>query len=59
MPLAIPKIEEVKSEFISRCMEDEITKGEFPNVAQRIAVCNSQWDKKDNKKQPIKTKKDE
>ena len=59
MPLPIPKIEEIKSEFIGRCMEDATAKGEFPNVSQRIAVCNSLWDKKNNKKQPIKTKKDE
>lgn len=59
MPLPEPKLDEKKSDFIGRCMEDSITKGEFPNVSQRIAVCNSQWNKKDNKKQPNKTKKDE
>tara|TARA_Y100000592_G_scaffold2155_1_gene3368 strand:- start:12100 stop:12663 length:564 start_codon:yes stop_codon:yes gene_type:complete len=45
MPLPTPKTNEKKSDFIGRCMEDLTTKGEFPNVAQRIAVCNSIWDK--------------
>jgi hypothetical protein len=45
MPLPTPKIDEKKSEFISRCIVDLTAKEEFPNVAQRIAVCNSQWDR--------------
>jgi hypothetical protein len=47
MPLPKPKTDETKSEFISRCMSDSIAESEFPNVSQRVAVCQSQWDKKD------------
>ena len=50
MPLPTPKIDEKKSEFISRCIVDVTSKNEFPNVAQRIAVCQSQWDRKDETK---------
>ena len=51
MPIPIPKKEEKKSEFMSRCMSNEVMNVEFPNVAQRIAVCQTQFDN------PSKTKK--
>jgi hypothetical protein len=47
MPLPNPKEDETKDGFISRCIEDEKSKEEFPNLTQRIAVCVSQWDRKD------------
>ena len=51
MPLPTPKPEEKKSEFISRCVSNQVMVTEFPNVAQRIAVCSTQFDKpKTNKK---------
>tara|TARA_R110000824_G_scaffold147513_4_gene316986 strand:- start:726 stop:869 length:144 start_codon:yes stop_codon:yes gene_type:complete len=46
MPLPNPKIEESKDTFVSRCIETEIMKTDFPNLTQRIAVCVSQWDNK-------------
>lgn len=55
MPLPSPKSEEIKSEFISRCIVDLTAKTEFPNVAQRIAVCNSQWDKENKPKKNCAT----
>ena len=34
------------SEFITRCMEDDTMKSEYPNQRQRVAVCAKQWTKK-------------
>jgi len=42
MPLPKPKPEEKKMEFINRCMADETMVKEYPNKAQRFAVCTSQ-----------------
>tara|TARA_R110000744_G_scaffold104220_1_gene199636 strand:+ start:1749 stop:2171 length:423 start_codon:yes stop_codon:yes gene_type:complete len=47
MPLPKPNEDETKDGFISRCIEDNKAKEEFPNLTQRIAVCVSQWDRKD------------
>jgi hypothetical protein len=52
MPLPKPIDNENKSAFIGRCMEDTIAKEEFPDVAQRIAVCNTQWDTVEGKSTP-------
>lgn len=43
MPL--PEIEpnETKDEFIEKCMDNNIMKGEFDNE-QRIAVCERLWE---------------
>lgn len=49
MPLPIPKKDEQKSQFISRCVSDNTMSMEFPNITQRIAVCQGQWGKKDKK----------
>ena len=46
MPLPIPRKEEKESEFISRCMNDEVTRREYPDGKQRVAICFSQWRKK-------------
>lgn len=56
MPIPTPNKEEKKSSFISRCMVDNVMTNEFPNVAQRVAVCQSQWDNKDKKQTTKKTK---
>lgn len=47
MPLPNPNEDETKDGFISRCIEDNKATDEFPNLTQRIAVCVSQWDRKD------------
>lgn len=36
---------ETKDEYIQRCMSDSKMNSEFPEEAQRYAVCNSYWDK--------------
>ena len=47
MPLPTPnKDEEIRDEFISRCISDSKTELEFPNLTQRVAVCVNQWDRK-------------
>lgn len=48
MPLPTPNTNESKDDFISRCMGDDTTTGDFPEADQRRAVCESQWD--DSKK---------
>ncbi len=52
MPLPTPNRDESgrktekKSEFISRCMGNPTMNEDFPENAQRAAVCYSQWEKK-------------
>jgi len=48
MPLPKPKPTEKKMEFINRCMADETMVKEYPNQAQRFAVCTSQSTKNTN-----------
>ena len=45
MPLPSPKGKEQRSKFISRCMGSAQTKKDFPDIKQRVAVCNSRWRK--------------
>lgn len=42
MPLPYPKPNENEDQFISRCMADERMVTEFPDEAQRFAVCKRQ-----------------
>jgi len=42
MPLPKPS-NEPQSEFIERCMADEVMNREYPDSDQRYAVCNSIW----------------
>ena len=58
MPLPTPnKDDETRDGFISRCIQDEKATEEFPNLTQRIAVCVSQWDRKDEIKNAPKVRK--
>jgi len=43
MPLPIPNNNESKDSFIGRCMTNSNTNAEFPDTAQRLAVCGSLW----------------
>jgi hypothetical protein len=43
MPLPKPKSDEQREEFIRRCMGDSVMKSEYPNNAQRLAICAVQW----------------
>lgn len=48
MPLPTPSNNEKEKEFVNRCVGNPIINKEFPDNAQRVAVCYSQW--KNNKK---------
>ncbi len=43
-----PRKGENKDDFISRCMSSEEAKNDFPDQDQRLAVCNSFWDQRNN-----------
>lgn len=43
MPLPKPREDEDQSEFISRCMDDDTAKEDYPDREQRLGVCFSQW----------------
>lgn len=45
MPMPKPEPEEGKSDFTSRCMSDETMREEYPDVSQRYAVCQNQWER--------------
>lgn len=47
MPIPIAEEGEKMDSFIHRCMEDKVMKDEFPVDNQRLAVCNTQWQKKE------------
>jgi hypothetical protein len=42
MPIPKPQPNESKSDFIVRCMDDEMMKQEYTDPAQRYAVCRVQ-----------------
>ncbi len=48
MPLPKPKTGEDKDKFVSRCMSNSVMKTDFPNNKQRLAVCFSQFSKKED-----------
>jgi len=41
-----PREGESKKDFMDRCMGDEEAVEDFPNLQQRFAFCNSQFDNK-------------
>lgn len=43
MPIPTPRPTEKKSEFIERCMSDEIMTAEYTDVQQRLAICQVQF----------------
>lgn len=45
MPIPKPEPNEQMTEFIERCMSDEVMQEEYPNEGQRIAICAKQWSK--------------
>lgn len=48
MPLPMPKEGETISSFVTRCGNDSVMQTEFPDMDQRIAVCYSRWEKRDD-----------
>ena len=51
MPLPTPNKGEKKSDFISRCVTSKVMQTEYPDKKQRLAVCYSQWNRKNKKEQ--------
>ena len=49
MPLPNKQENESKEQFMDRCLGDEVSKKEFTDIKQRIAVCLSQWKQKGKK----------
>ena len=39
-----PQANEKKTDYLQRCMSDDKMNSEFPDEAQRYAVCNSYWE---------------
>ena len=52
MPIPTPEKGEKKQDFISRCMDNEVMKREFPKGEQRVAVCYSSYRKARGGKKP-------
>ena len=48
MPLPKPRKSESESDFIARCMSSTVMKTDFPKTTQRLAVCHSQFRKKES-----------
>ena len=44
MPLPTPTTEESKPDFLARCMSDAKMLIEYPDAAQRYAVCQMQYE---------------
>ncbi len=49
MPIPKPNKDESKDDFVSRCMSDDVMKSEYDDDDQRVAICMSQWKKKEKK----------
>ena len=43
MPLPKPTDDENRRQFIQRCIADPVANAEFPDAAQRLAVCVDLW----------------
>ena len=44
MPLPKPLKDERAAAFIQRCVRDSVIISEFPDIKQRVAVCQQQYD---------------
>lgn len=51
MPLPKPGEKETQQEFMQRCLSNPTVNEDFPDTAQRYAVCQSQWDRRDQMEQ--------
>lgn len=47
MPIPTPREGEERGEFLTRCMDDPVARTEFPEAEQRLAVCITQWENRD------------
>jgi len=50
MPIPTPTKDEDHDDFMARCMGDDTMVDEYPDDDQRYAVCQQQWDDKDEEK---------
>ena len=53
MPIPTPGQGETKDEFIERCMGDETMKEEYPDGDQRLAICMTQWDERQERGEKV------
>jgi len=44
MPIPKPTSNESKSEFIQRCMTDNVMVSEYENTDQRLAICSTSYE---------------
>ena len=44
MPIPKPTATETKSEFIQRCMTDDVMVSEYENTDQRLAGCSTSYE---------------
>ncbi len=44
MPMPMPEPDEDHEDFVDRCMANPMMNGEYPDAAQREAVCETQWE---------------
>ena len=44
-PMPMPHKNEQKPDFVDRCMGDDVMNKDYPDVSQRRAVCESQWER--------------
>jgi len=51
MPIPTPEKDESNNEYVDRCMGDQVMRSEYPDQAQRAAVCQHKWreHRKENK----------
>jgi len=59
MPLPKPKEDEVKDDFITRCMANEVMLSEYKDNKKRAAICNTQWENKGVNMNTLKLSKDD
>ena len=50
MPLPKPRDNETKKDFLDRCMGEKSMVDEYDDEKQRYAICNSQWDNRDEER---------
>ncbi len=51
-PMPVPNAGESQSDFISRCAGNATMNSDYPDNAQRVAVCHSQWDRHKREAEP-------
>lgn len=54
MPIPKPRKDEERDDFVSRCAGDSEMNSEYPDQKQRLAICNTQWRRKDEAKEVTK-----